>query len=294
MIRHWKRHVMPIIETVRPRRIMEIGADWGWTTREALAWCRSNDARMDVVDPSPRPELHEELAKFDKSLYRYHALKSLQAIPQLLTPDVALIDGDHNWYTVYNELAHLFARARETDATPPVCVMHDVSWPYARRDMYYNPDDIPLQFRHPFAYRGMLPGESELQEDGMNGALANAIHEGGAKNGVMTAIEDFLAGSKLDIKSYVLPFFNGLAILVPAQRMTAELQAVIDGFFSAEGLMASCIAMEKDTNRLRAVMEQTENQLARRTQALERARELLAKQKATIDALRAKASVPAK
>jgi len=58
--------------------------------------------------------------------------------------------------------------------------------------------------------------------------------------------------------------------------------------------MASCIAMEKDTNRLRAVMEQTENQLARRTQALERARELLAKQKATIDALRAKTSVPAK
>jgi len=182
MIRHWKRHVMPIIETVRPRRIMEIGADWGWTTREALAWCRSNDARMDVVDPSPRPELHEELAKFDKSLYRYHALKSLQAIPQLLTPDVALIDGDHNWFTVYNELRLLESQARSMNRPAPVFVLHDVGWPYGRRDGYYAPKQIPRRYRRPNAQLGLERGNAGLlTEGGANRNIWNAKLEGGKR-----------------------------------------------------------------------------------------------------------------
>jgi hypothetical protein len=285
MIRHWKRHVLPIINTVKPRRLIEIGADWGWTTREVLAWCKANGGHLDVIDPSPRPELHEELAKFSREQYTYHPLKSLQAIGQLLTPDIALIDGDHNWYTVYNELLQVYARAHETGAPPPICIMHDVAWPYARRDMYYNPDDIPTQFLLPHAYRGMLPDVAELTEDGMNGVLANALQEGGPKNGVMTAIEDYVASSSLDIKLFVLPFHNGLGILVPAQRMTPELQAVIDGFFSSEQLMLSCLSVEKASMQLRAILEKAENRLKQRTEALERARELLAKQKETIERL---------
>jgi hypothetical protein len=285
MIRHWTRHVRPIIETVKPRRLIEIGADWGWTTREVVAWCQANGGHLDVVDPSPRPELHQELAIFPREFYSYHPLKSLQAIPQLLTPDIALIDGDHNWFTVFNELLQVYVRAHETGAPPPICIMHDVAWPYARRDMYYNPSDIPVAFCHAYAYRGMLPDISELQEDGMNGVLANALHEGGPKNGVMTAIEDFIESSKLDIKLYVLPYHNGLGILVPAQRMTAELQALIDGFFSGDELMQACLSVEKDSMRLRATLEKTETRLSKRTEALERARSLLAKQNARIEAL---------
>jgi len=293
MIRHWKRHVLPIIECVKPRRLIEIGADWGWTTREVIAWCQANGGHLDVIDPSPRPELHEELAKFSKEHYTYHPLKSLQAIPQLLTPDVALIDGDHNWYTVFNELLQVYVRAHETGAPPPICLMHDVAWPYARRDMYYNPADIPVPFLHPHGYRGMLPGISELQEDGLNGALANALHEGGPKNGVMTAIEDYIASSSLDIKLYVLPYHNGLGILVPAQRMTPELQALIDSFFSADELMKSCLALEKDSMQIRAILQTTEDRLSKRTEALRRARELLAKQKETIERLqKSLAAVP--
>jgi hypothetical protein len=179
-------------------------------------------------------------------------------------------------------------RAHETGAAPPICIMHDVAWPYARRDMYYNPDDIPVAFCHPHAYRGMLPDTSELQEDGMNGELANALHEGGPKNGVMTAIEDFIASSKLDIKLYVLPYHNGLGILVPATRMTAELQALIDGFFSGDELMQACLSVEKDSMRTRATLQKTENRLSKRGEALVRARDLLTKQKAIIEALKKK------
>jgi len=288
MIRHWNRHVMPVIELVKPRRMMEIGADWGWNTRKILAYCKSNGCHADIVDPAPRPELHQVLADFGKELYSYHPLKSLQAIPQLLTPDIALIDGDHNWYTVFRELTLMFARASETDAPPPICIMHDVGWPYARRDMYYNPNDVPQAQRHPYAYRGMVPGVAELREDGMNGFHANALQEGGPQNGVMTAIEDFIASSSLDIKLYTLPYFNGLGFLVPEQRMTAELKALIEGFFTAEELLKSCIALEEETNRLRARYQMTETRLTKRTEALQRARNLLAKQKEVIEALTGK------
>jgi hypothetical protein len=73
------------------------------------------------------------------------------AIPQLETPDVALIDGDHNWATVYSELNQLHARAEQTGHAPPIVISHDVAWPYARRDMYYNPDDLEASQKHPYA-----------------------------------------------------------------------------------------------------------------------------------------------
>jgi hypothetical protein len=46
--------------------------------------------------------------------------------------DAALIDGDHNWYTVYNELRLLAEGARRHGTDLPVLTLHDVGWPYGR------------------------------------------------------------------------------------------------------------------------------------------------------------------
>ena len=45
MIRHWNRHILPIIELVKPRRIMEIGADQGWNTYSTTVEVRSESLR---------------------------------------------------------------------------------------------------------------------------------------------------------------------------------------------------------------------------------------------------------
>lgn len=274
MFRFWNRYIHPVIEVVRPSRIMEIGADSGWNTRHILTWCRTHGAHADIIDPAPRPGLHEVLAEYDAE-YSYHPRKSVDVIEQLTTPDVVLVDGDHNWATVFTELNLLFSRAADTGAMPPVVFSHDVAWPYARRDMYYNPEDLDSTQRHPYAYRGMLPGVSELTEEGMNGVLANAMHEGGPRNGVLTAIEDFIASSGEVFDFFKLPFFNGLGILVPAPRRSEALRAVVDGFFTTESLLRACMAIEEDAMRLRAVLTQTEARLTRRTDALKRARALL-------------------
>lgn len=279
MNRFWQRYIKPMIETIQPRQIMEIGADSGWNTRNILDYCRASGAHADIVDPAPRPSLHEVLADFSAAEYHYRPLKSTAAIPQLKTPDVALIDGDHNWATVYSELNLLLAGAMQAGLSPPIVISHDVAWPYARRDMYYNPGDLEASQKHPYAYRGMLPGVSELVEHGMNGVLANALHEGGPRNGVLTAIEDYIASAGVEYVFRKLPFFNGLGILVPVARMTPALQALLDSFFTADSLLEACLAVEADAMHLRAILSQTETLLSRRTATLERAREVIEAQR---------------
>ena len=80
--------------------------------------------------------------------------------------DAALIDGDHNWYTVYHELRLLHEVARAAGEPLPLLILHDVGWPYGRRDLYYGPEQIPEEFRQPYAQQGMLKGSSELLEAG--------------------------------------------------------------------------------------------------------------------------------
>lgn len=285
MNRFWHRYIQPLIDTVQPRRIMETGADRGWNTRNILDYCRASGAHADIIDPAPQPSLHEVLAQFGPAEYRYLPLKSVAAIPQLDTPDIALMDGDHNWATVYTELNLLHARAEQCGLPPPIVLSHDVAWPYARRDMYYNPDDLEASQKHPYAYCGMLPGVPELVEHGMNGVLANALHEAGPRNGVLTAIEDYIASSGLEFTFRKLPFFNGLGILVPAARMTPALETLIDSFFTAEALLEACMAVEADSMHVRAILTQTETCLTRRTEALERAREVIEMQRQRIEEL---------
>lgn len=282
MNRFWQRYIQPLIETAQPQRLMEIGADRGWNTRNVLDYCRATGAHADIIDPAPQPSLHDVLAQFGPDHYRYLPLKSLAAIPQLDTPDVALIDGDHNWATVYSELNLLHARAQQNGVPPPIVISHDVAWPYARRDMYYNPGDLDAWQKQPYAYRGMLPGVPELVEHGMNGVLANALQEGGPRNGVLTAIEDYIASAGIPYIFRTLPFFNGLGILIPKARMTPALQTLIDGFYSAQSMLEACLALEADGMHLRAMLTQTETCLTRRTDALERAREVVEAQRQRI------------
>jgi hypothetical protein len=271
MHRFWPRFIGPLIEAAAPQRMLEIGAEFGWNTAWLLEYCRRTGCFLDVVDPVPHPSLHEVLGRFP-SEHRFHPLKSLNAIPLLPAADLVLLDGDHNYFTVYRELQNLFARAIELRTVPPLIVMHDMAWPYARRDMYYDPDPIPFGERHPFAARGIVPGQSELSDEGLNGHFFNALHEGGPNNGVLTAAEDFVTSWPGRIGMHVLPFFNGLGILVPEGRGSAAVDAVIEGFFSAGSLMETCAALELDGMKVRVEAAGLRLQVTQRNEALSRLR----------------------
>lgn len=285
MHQFWLRFILPILLQLAPRQIMEVGAEFGWNTRRLLDYCRETGARLHVVDPVLHPDLAATLADFNEE-YVYIQGKSLEAIPTAPAPDLVLLDGDHNWYTINAELHLLYRRAAEAGVAPPLALMHDCAWPYARRDMYYDPETLSGAQRHPYAYLGCELGRSELSEDGMSSHLANAQHEGGPRNGVLTGIEDFVAEAQPGAKLHVLPFFNGLGILVPEARSTPALEALIASFTQGESLLQTAKELEESHMRSRVEYAQLVARFTRRTDSLIRARKLLAERGEEITQLR--------
>ena len=271
MHRFWHSYTSPLIETLKPRRLLEIGAEFGWNTRHVLEFCRRTGAHLDVVDTVPLESLRDTLAPYREDEVSLHVAKSVDVVGALGPIDFVLLDGDHNWRTVYSELRLLYGAADRAGAPPPVVVAHDCAWPYARRDMYYDPDDWREAERKPYAYRAIRPGEPELVDRGLNARFANALVEGGPENGVLTAIEDFVdSRGKVSLK--VLPFHNGLGILVPDARRTPELDALLERFFSPDMLLQACRVLEEDGMNVRISLAEQERLLTQRTEALVRAR----------------------
>ncbi len=234
----WDLVIAPVIESMGAKRIVEIGALRGDTTTRMLDRL-GPDTELHVIDPVPEFDPSDHEARFP-GRYVFHRDISLNVLPHLSHVDVALVDGDHNWYTVYHELKMLADVARSEGHPLPVVIMHDVLWPYGRRDLYYTPENIPEQYRHAYAQRGMRPGRSELvPEDGggVSPTLNNTLVEGGPRNGVMTALEDFMAESDENLRLVVLPIYFGLAIIVSKERLDGApgLGRVLDHLEGAEG-----------------------------------------------------------
>ena len=62
MHQFWFRFIFPLLQLVAPRRIMEVGAEFGWNTRRILEYCRATGARLDIIDPVTHPDLAAVLA----------------------------------------------------------------------------------------------------------------------------------------------------------------------------------------------------------------------------------------
>ena len=237
MFPFWPDVVAPVLEAAKARRIVEVGALRGENT-ELMLERLGPETELHVIDPLPDFDPDEHVARFP-GRYVFHRDLSVNVLGGLEPMDAALLDGDHNWYTVFTELNLLAEVARAAGAPLPVCILHDVAWPYGRRDLYYDPSNIPDAHRQPWDRRGMRPGHAELMPGGggMNPTLANALVEGGPRNGVMTGVDDFVAQYDRPLRLVVLPIYFGLAILVEHARLAElpELAGALDRLESPEG-----------------------------------------------------------
>ncbi|MGO8676699.1 MAG: class I SAM-dependent methyltransferase [Limisphaerales bacterium] len=202
------RIIKPYCRTFGYGSLCEIGASTGATTD---AYLEAQDLRLALVDPCLDAELFTKY-KHNKRVTIHRGL-SLEILPELSECfDCILIDGDHNWYTVFNELNTIDQKGLLKEGG--TIFLHDVSWPYGRRDMYYQPDTIPAAFRHAYAKQGIIAGRSRLSPTGgLNPRLCNAVEEGGERNGVLTAIEDFQREHKNKYFLFRFKEEHGLAVL---------------------------------------------------------------------------------
>lgn len=181
MMHHWDPIIKPILEWVKPHRIVEIGVYEGGLTRKLLEYLHANetegqaDVKLIGIDPFP---------KFDglknHRLLELHEDISLNVLPNIKDYQVVIIDGDHNYFTVYNELQAIDQNFQDMDYTPVIichdtvsCGVNDSYW----ADVFNTESHVPPEFvDHPqnrglvraiqdFIYNSPLPWKVEWHED---------------------------------------------------------------------------------------------------------------------------------
>lgn len=212
--------ILPCLEQAKAREIVEIGSEFGGMSKVLAGWTGERGGSLTCIDPEPA----DGFAGWTEEHSHVHhvARPSLEALGDHDAADAWFVDGDHNYYTVIHELQAIDRIQREA-GRPLLAFMHDVSWPCARRDFYYAPDRVPPGWRHPHSYdHGVrLDADEVLAGRGMRGmgSFAVALEIGGPRNGVLTAVEDFLreADTKERPLFYVhVPAVFGLGIIFDA------------------------------------------------------------------------------
>ena len=134
-----------------------MGVEKGIFTRRLLAWGRANGCAYVGIDPAPEPavvdQIQDSQARQPAQADRLLTAGSLEVLPALERCDVYFLDGDHNYHTVRNELELIRSTSarRPEPSAAPIIFAHDVSWPFARRDMYHRPAAIPPEACHPYS-----------------------------------------------------------------------------------------------------------------------------------------------
>jgi len=212
--------IMPCLDEAKVASISEIGSEFGGMSRTLADHCEANGGTLTCIDPEPA----EGFAGWAGALshVEHRAMPSLEALQHCTAADAWFVDGDHNYYTVLHELTSIDALQKQADR-PLLAFLHDVSWPCARRDFYYAPDRIPQEWRHPHSYEAGVRLDTDKAVPGRGlrgmGHFAVALHSGGERNGVLSAVEDFLAQADTEERPlyYVhVPAVLGLGIIFDA------------------------------------------------------------------------------
>jgi len=240
MKRFFESVIEPIFEKENIRTIVEIGADRGLNTAKLIQYANRFGGKVYSIDPLPGFD-SEEWERENPDTFTMCRDLSLNVIKAIKDAQCFLIDGDHNWYTVYNELCQIYEAYGEDNF--PLVMFHDILWPYDRRDLYYSPETIPAIYRHDYEKKAMAPSSKNLVNEGINGYLFNAKEYGGEKNGVLTAIEDFVKEHptpNLDI--YTIDVLHGLGMIASKEKYPEA----VEHFYSASALKGAMQICESE------------------------------------------------
>ena len=248
--------IFAALDAARPRRVIEIGSETGGFSKELLDWAGRNDATLATVEPYPTPEVRELAAATDH--FELVIGRSPGVLAEIEPGDAYVIDGDHNHWTVMGELRSAYA-----DGRTPLAILHDVAWPCARRDQYYAPRAIPDDALLPYSYeQGRDPDSADLVDVGGFQAefeFAVARKEGGNRNGVLTAVEDFLADHQ-DLEYRQVNAVFGVGYLFAAGAPYADrLRELLDPWHESE-LLAR---LERNRVRMFARIVELQDRLRR-------------------------------
>lgn len=161
-----------------------------------------------------------EYAAFDIDVIDEFPLKIL---PNFSNYGAIFLNDDPNWYTTFNELSII----KKTNDEFPLVFICNNKFPHKHRDTYKNPNEIPDEFVHEYSKR--FPICYNQEEIMICDGFYHSINENTPKNGVLTAIEDFIVENP-EIGIMNINFIDEITILYPKSTIT---QIRINNIFDA-------------------------------------------------------------
>ena len=233
MRRFWEDVVRPCFEATHVRRIVEIGSDRGENTVKLVNYAIEKGGFVYAIDPAPQFD-YEEAFRGKENYYSFLITTSINALPKIHEYDAILIDGDHNYYTVYTELQLILKNTEKF----PLVLFHDIGWPYDRRDLYYDPDTIPQAWQNTYKISGIDPDTEQLSDKGFNHKYRNSVSYNKDHCGVLTAVEDFIKENDSRFTLIKIPIMSGLGIMLDIkQNYSEEFIALIHALTPSDSLM---------------------------------------------------------
>lgn len=198
MFNFFKLNIIPtFLSKFKVEKVLLIGLSNENILNEVISFCIENNSILFAIDSKINIE---DLIKqnfniggvdeyVDKNV-RYFKDNGLNILPTLKEFDAIFLNDDPNWYTIYNELNLI----KNNNESFPLVFVCNNKYPHKRRDSYINPENIPEEYKNeccdtlPIEYEENNEIKCTMIKDG----LCHAIYKNTEKNGVLTAIEDFL------------------------------------------------------------------------------------------------------
>ena len=167
----FKNFILPYLKKRKPKKILEIGVLDGGATIQILKYCEENNCQLVSIDPlawtgnipdeikkpykdftsnilgqNLRPTYVEKI--FELNLNKNWTCLKINALDFLNSEsfdsfDVCLWDGDHNYFSLFNELKLLHLKSKKDDL---IFIQGIEKW--NRKDQYYSKKLIPLEFQN--------------------------------------------------------------------------------------------------------------------------------------------------
>jgi predicted O-methyltransferase YrrM len=214
--------IFDLIERLEIKTVCEIGSEGGFMSAGLHTLYKSGILTgLTVVDPYPTAVVSAYADGLGCSVV---AKTSAEALKTLNPHDLYIVDGDHNYHTVYEELKSVL-----TTNPQALVIMHDVCWPWAYRDLYYDVTTLPTEAVLPLGKGGLHPKSEGMVRYGFDGLgqYEVASVEGGQRNGVFNAVETIAEEFPVAFSS--IPALFGIGFLrSKSYAKEGRLQDLID------------------------------------------------------------------
>lgn len=185
--------------------VIEVGVESGGVSS---AYVELGATNVYCVEPKPTEDLRLTLSSDSMHLVEMYSPAALTELP---IADLYVLDGDHNYAVVRQEVMWILQ-----NAPGAVVVMHDLLWPCGRRDAYYEPSPLEGLDKHASGHEGPTVWHDHVTPAGFVGlgAYTWSEHAGGERNGVLTAVEDAIRESDDAWRLAVVPAVFGMGVLL--------------------------------------------------------------------------------